>query len=108
MYQLKRIFTLSFAIDADQSSKPQCGKLSPYWASTLNSDSIADMKVSHPNFKVLASLSGWSLGDKVPRWYDPMDPQQWISKAFSSFRFLSKTYHLDGIDMDHERFPQKK
>ncbi|XP_048335005.2 chitinase 1 [Ziziphus jujuba] len=100
-------FILSFAIDADPSGNPQNGKFSLYWASSLTADSIADVKASHPNIKVLASLSGWSLGDKVLRWYDPVDPKEWISNAFSSLRSLSKSYHLDGIDIDYERFPKR-
>ncbi|KAF3440584.1 hypothetical protein FNV43_RR18868 [Rhamnella rubrinervis] len=54
-------FLLGFAIDSDQSGNPQNGKFSPYWASPLTPSSIADMKASHPNVKVLASLSGWSI-----------------------------------------------
>lgn len=100
-------FILGFAIDSDQSGKPQNGKFSPYWASTLTPSSIADMKASHPKVKVLASLSGWSIGEKVLRWYDPVDPKKWISSAFSSIRSLSKSYHLDGIDIDYEKFRTK-
>jgi hypothetical protein len=100
-------FILSFAIDSDRSGNPQNGKFSPYWASTLTPSSIADVKASHPNVKVLASLSGWSIGGKVIRWYDPVDPNQWISNAFSSIRSLSISYHLDGIDIDYEIFPGK-
>ncbi|GLT72314.1 hypothetical protein SLA2020_442610 [Shorea laevis] len=99
-------FILSFAIDADPSGKPQNGTFSPYWADTLTPASVAAIKARHPNVKALASLSGWSLGQKVLRWYDPIDPQRWISNAFSSLRSIVTTYHLDGIDIDYENFPK--
>jgi hypothetical protein len=57
--------------------------------------------------KALASLSGWSIGKTVLRWYDPLDPQLWISNAFSSLQSLVTKYHLDGIDIDHENFPKR-
>lgn len=62
-------FILSFAIDADSSGNPQNGKFSPYWETTLTPDSVEAIKASHPNVKVLASLSGWSLGDTLLHWY---------------------------------------
>ncbi|KAK5793269.1 chitinase 2-like [Gossypium arboreum] len=99
-------FILSFAIDADPSGNTQNGKFSPYWADTLTPESVAAMKKSHPNVKALASLSGWSLGDKVLRWYTPDDTQQWISNAFSSLSSMAQQYHLDGIDIDYENFPR--
>lgn len=99
-------FILSFAIDADPSGNALNGKFSPYWAATLTPDSVAALKARHhPNvIKALASLSGWSLGKKVLRWYDPKDPQLWISNAFKSLRSIITTYHLDGIDIDYENF----
>ncbi|KAL5703765.1 hypothetical protein ACHQM5_022277 [Ranunculus cassubicifolius] len=100
-------FILSFAIDADSSGKYQNGKFSPYWLSTLTPDSVSTIKQEHPNVKVLASLCGWSLYEKVLRWYNPVDPQKWISNAFSSLKDLVTTYHLDGIDIDYENFPKK-
>lgn len=99
-------FILGFAIDADPSGNAQNGKFSPYWASTLTPKSIASLKTMHPHVKVLASLSGWSIGSKVLRWYDPKNPKLWISNAFSSLSSLAKTYHLDGIDIDYERYPK--
>lgn len=99
-------FILSFAIDATPSGKPNNGKFSPYWASTLTPKSVAQIKAQHPNVKALASLSGWSLGDKVLRWYNPPDPDRWISNAVSSLTAIAKTYHLDGIDIDYENFPR--
>lgn len=99
-------FLLSFAIDADESANPQNGIFSPYWASTLTPDSVAEIKSKHPNVKALASLSGWSLGDTVLRWYDPKDPYVWISNAFTSLKTLILAYHLDGIDIDYENFPK--
>lgn len=99
-------FILSFAIDADTSGNPQNGVFSPYWESTLTPDSVASIKQKHPNVKVLASLSGWSLGPNVLRWYDPEDAATWISNAFSSLQSLATTYHLDGIDIDYENFPK--
>ncbi|KAF8411689.1 hypothetical protein HHK36_004247 [Tetracentron sinense] len=98
-------FILSFAIDANASGESQNGKFSPYWAATLTPDSVAAVKERHPNVKALASLSGWSLYEKVLHWYDPADPQLWISNAFSSLQSLAITYHLDGIDIDYENFP---
>lgn len=62
-------FILGFAIDADPSGKPQNGTFSPYWADTLTPASVAAIKSRHPNIKALASLSGWSLGQKVLCWY---------------------------------------
>ncbi|PIA47687.1 hypothetical protein AQUCO_01400353v1 [Aquilegia coerulea] len=100
-------FILSFAIDADESGTYQNGKFSPYWAETLTPDSVAAIKEEHPNVKVLASLCGWSLGDKVLAWYNPKDPQKWISNAFSSIKEITNTYHLDGIDIDYENFPKR-
>ncbi|KAA8547002.1 hypothetical protein F0562_003431 [Nyssa sinensis] len=99
-------FILSFAIDADPLGNPQNGTFSPYWASTLTPDSVAATKASHPNVKALASLSGWSRGEKVLCWYTPVDSQLWISNAFSSLKSIVTTYHLDGIDIDYENFPK--
>ncbi|KAJ4825941.1 hypothetical protein Tsubulata_011174 [Turnera subulata] len=99
-------FLLGFAIDADPSGNAQNGVFSPYWAQTLTPDSVAAVKQKHPNVKVLASLSGWSLGNKVLRWYNPKDNQLWISNAFSSLKSISEEYHLDGIDIDYENFPR--
>lgn len=99
-------FILSFAIDADPSGNYQNGTFSPYWETSLTPESVADIKAIHPNVKVLASLSGWSLGDTVLHWYNPVDPQLWISNAFSSLQSLATTYHLDGIDIDYENFPK--
>lgn len=100
-------FILGFAIDADASGNAQNGIFSPYWASTLTPDSVADIKAQHPNVKALASLSGWSLGEKILRWYDPKDPELWISNAFTSLQSLIVTYNLDGIDIDYENFPKR-
>ncbi|XP_034684552.1 chitinase 2-like [Vitis riparia] len=100
-------FILGFAIDADESGNAQNGIFSPYWASTLTPDSVADIKAQHPNVKALASLSGWSLGEKILRWYDPKDPEIWISNAFTSLQSLIVTYNLDGIDIDYENFPKR-
>lgn len=38
--------------------------------------------------------------------YDPDDPQEWISNAFTSLKSIVETYHLDGIDIDYETFPK--
>ncbi|XAR62332.1 Chitinase [Bertholletia excelsa] len=100
-------FILSFAIDADPLGNPQNGTFSPYWASTLTPKAVAKVKKRHANVKALASLSGWSLGSKVLRWYNPRDPHLWISNAFSSLSSLAATYHLDGIDIDYENFPRR-
>ncbi|GFY87522.1 hypothetical protein Acr_05g0011610 [Actinidia rufa] len=99
-------FIISFAIDADPSGNPQNGTFSPYWVPSLTPDSVAAIKASNPNIKALASLSGWSLGDKVLSWYNPVDPQLWISNAFTSLKSLATTYQLDGIDIDYENFPK--
>ncbi|XP_075475965.1 chitinase 2-like [Primulina tabacum] len=99
-------FLLSFAIDANSSGNPQNGVFSPYWASTLTPNAVAATKRAHPNVKAMASLSGWSLGPKVLSWYNPRDKDLWISNAFSSLKSLITTYHLDGIDIDYERFPK--
>ncbi|BBG96619.1 hypothetical protein Prudu_005474 [Prunus dulcis] len=101
-------FILGFAIDADASGNPQNGTFSPYWETTLTPKSVAAIKKSHPNVKVLASLSGWSLGQTVLRWYNPTDPNLWISNAVSSLGSIITTYHLDGIDIDYENFPNQK
>ncbi|KDO58327.1 hypothetical protein CISIN_1g046094mg [Citrus sinensis] len=100
-------FILSFAIDVDPSGNYQNGKFSPYWAETLTPDSVAAVKARHPNVKALASLSGWSLGSKVLHWYNPRNPQIWISNAFSSLKSIIQEYHLDGIDIDYEKFPMR-
>ncbi|KAI4311408.1 hypothetical protein MLD38_036310 [Melastoma candidum] len=99
-------FLLSFAIDSDPSGKPQNGKFSRYWSSSLTPESVSSIKKKHPNVKLLASLSGWSIGDIELRWYDPKDTRQWISNAFSSLKSLVKEYGLDGIDVDYEIFPE--
>ncbi|XP_044493098.1 chitinase 2-like [Mangifera indica] len=99
-------FILSFAIDADSSGNYQNGKFSPYWVETLSPESVAAIKSRHPKVKALASLSGWSLGQKVLYWYNPQDPEAWISNAFSSLKSIATTYHLDGIDIDYENFPK--
>jgi len=103
-------FILGFAIDADPSGKTQngIGTFSPYWVDTLTPASVAAIKAKHSNVKALASLSGWSLGQKVIRWYDPVEPQIWISNAFSSLRSIAIKYHLDGIDIDYENLPKHK
>ncbi|XVF61003.1 hypothetical protein PTKIN_Ptkin08bG0093200 [Pterospermum kingtungense] len=99
-------FILGFAVDADPSGNAQNGTFSPYWVDTLTPESVAEIKKSHPNVKAMASLSGWSLRDKVLRWYNPLDTQLWISNAFSSLKSLAEEYHLDGIDIDYENFPR--
>ncbi|XP_072998358.1 chitinase 2-like isoform X1 [Typha latifolia] len=104
--QINFNFILCFAIDADTSGKPQNGIFSPYWSSTLTANSVKAIKSSHPNVKVLVSLSGWSLGDKVLSWYKPIKPHLWITNAFTSLRSLILRYHLDGIDIDYENFPK--
>lgn len=100
-------FILSFAIDADSSGSPQNGVFSPYWATTLTPEAVAATKAAHPNVKAMASLSGWSLGTKTLSWYNPRNQNLWISNAFSSLKSLIQTYHLDGIDVDYERFPKR-
>ena len=102
------LFILGFAIDASPSGKTQNGVFSPYWASTLSPTSVAQIKSRHPKVKALASLSGWSIDDKVLRWYDPEDPNQWISNAFTSLKSIAEAYHLDGIDIDYENFPKRR
>lgn len=77
-------FILGFSIDADPSGKPQNGTFSPYWASTLTPESVAVIKAKHPNVKVMASLSGWSISKKALNWYIPADAQLWLSNAYSS------------------------
>ena len=99
-------FILGFAIDADPSGQTQNGTFSPYWVDTLTPASVAAIKAKHSNVKALASLSGWSLGQKVIRWYDPVEPQIWISNAFSSLQSIAIKYHLDGIDIDYENLPK--
>lgn len=99
-------FILSFAIDADPSANPQNGKFSPYWEPSLTADSVVAIKAEHPNVKALASLSGWSLDNIVLRWRNPPNPNLWISNAFSSLQALATEYHLDGIDIDYENFPE--
>ncbi|KAH6755786.1 hypothetical protein C2S53_009631 [Perilla frutescens var. hirtella] len=100
-------FILSFAIDADSSGNPQNGVFSPYWAATLTPEAVVATKSRHPNVKAMASLSGWSLGSKTLSWYNPRDENLWISNAFSSLKTLVENYHLDGIDIDYERFPKR-
>ncbi|KAI4311410.1 hypothetical protein MLD38_036312 [Melastoma candidum] len=98
-------FLLSFAIDSNPSGKPQNGKFSPYWSSSLSKDSASSIKKRHRNVKLLASLSGWSIGKTVVRWYNPRDNREWISNAFLSIQSLVREYGLDGIDVDYESFP---
>ncbi|CAN1177401.1 Chitinase 2 [Linum perenne] len=97
-------FILGFAIDADPSGNPTNGKFKPYWANTLTPNSISNIKSKHPNLKVMLSLGGWSIGDKVLRWKTPISKSLWVSNAFSSLRSLINTYNLDGIDVDYETF----
>nr|XP_043608607.1 chitinase 2-like [Erigeron canadensis] len=99
-------FILSFAIDADESGNPQNGNFKPYWEQSLTPDSVADVKAKHPNVKVLASLSGWSIGSTTLSWYKPANSKTWISNAFKSLNSIIQTYHLDGIDIDYENFPK--
>ncbi|XP_039033840.1 chitinase 2-like [Hibiscus syriacus] len=100
-------FLLSFAIDSDPSGNAQDGKFSPYWANTLTPESIAAIKQSHPNVKALASISGCSWGNKVLRWYNPVDVQRWISNAVTSLSSIARQYHLNSIDFDYENFPRR-
>ncbi|KAM3708635.1 hypothetical protein ACJW31_02G111600 [Castanea mollissima] len=88
-------FILGFAIDADPSGQTQNGTFSPYWVDTLSPASVAAIKAKHSNVKALASLSGWSLGQKGIRWYDPVERQIWISNAFSSLRSILITMLKD-------------
>ncbi|KAF6170486.1 hypothetical protein GIB67_031894 [Kingdonia uniflora] len=101
-------FILSFAIDANSSGNSQNGVFSPYWVPTLTPEGVAAIKESHPNVKVMASLSGWSLGDTVLHWYDPEDPDKWVSNGVSSLKSIINKYHLDGIDIDYETFPKNQ
>lgn len=97
-------FILGFAIDADASGNFQNGIFSPYWISGLTPESVAAIKKRHPNVKVMASLSGWSVGAKVLHWYIPVNSEKWITNAVSSLSSIITTYHLDGIDIDYEKF----
>ncbi|KAK0606194.1 hypothetical protein LWI29_035041 [Acer saccharum] len=97
-------FILSFAIDVDSSGNYQNGKFSPYWVETLTPSAVTAIKSLHPNIKAMASLSGWSLGDKVLHWYKPKNSELWISNAVTSLKTIAENYHLDGIDIDYERF----
>ncbi|GJT82769.1 chitinase 2-like protein [Tanacetum coccineum] len=99
-------FILSFAIDASPSGNPQNGIFKPYWSPALTPESVSAIKSKHPNVKVLASLSGWSLGSTTLRWYKPQNSQTWITNAFTSLKSIIQTYHLDGIDIDYENFPK--
>ncbi|KAJ6803411.1 chitinase 2-like isoform X1 [Iris pallida] len=101
-------FILSFAIDADRSGKYQNGKFSPYWSEDITPSSVKSFKARHPNVKVLASLAGWSLGEKVIAWYKPRSNQAWINNAFASFKRIAVEYGLDGIDIDYENFPRDR
>jgi len=69
-------FMLSFAIDADPPGNPQNGTFSSYWAFTLTPTSI---KALNPNIR---GLFGWSLDNKVLKWYLPSLP---ITKLISLF-----------------------
>ncbi|WOK96550.1 chitinase 2-like [Canna indica] len=100
-------FILGFAVDADPSGASQNGIFSPYWTSTLTPSAVQAIKADLPSVKVLASLSGWSLGSKkILRWYNPADPMLWISNAVASLKSLVLEYHLDGIDVDYENYPR--
>lgn len=111
---LEQFLILAFAIDADANAVTQNGKFSPYWVSSITPQSVAAVKASHPNLKVLMSLAGYSLyvastGEThVVDWYDPKDPQSWLENALESVGSLVETYHLDGIDIDYETFPESK
>ncbi|KAJ8752027.1 hypothetical protein K2173_001053 [Erythroxylum novogranatense] len=100
-------FILGFAIDANLGGKSQNGKFSPYWTNTLTKESVLAIKKRYRKVKVLASLAGWSIGRKVLRWYNPKEPEKWISNAFNSTKSMVETYHLDGIDVDYENFPRR-
>ncbi|KAL6223172.1 hypothetical protein ACLB2K_006562 [Fragaria x ananassa] len=52
----------------------------------------------------MVSLSGWSIGEKTLNWYIPENSEKWISNAVSSLTSIVTTYHLDGIDIDYEKF----
>ncbi|KAJ6996325.1 hypothetical protein NC653_013047 [Populus alba x Populus x berolinensis] len=77
-----------------------------YIGATRDIQSLEAIKERHPNVKALASLSGWSLGDEVLRWYNPENPKLWIDNAFTSLTSLAEEYHLDGVDIDYENFPR--
>ncbi|XP_011628633.1 chitinase 2 [Amborella trichopoda] len=98
-------FLLSFAIDANTDGEYQNGVFSPYWEPSLTPDSVASIKKQYPNVKALTSLCGWSLDNSILRWYNPKDPEAWIENAVDSLSSIIKTYHLDGIDIDYENFP---
>ncbi|KAI3885516.1 hypothetical protein MKW92_042621 [Papaver armeniacum] len=100
-------FILSFSIDAIPFGKHKNGIFSPYWEPTLMPESVKAIKIAYPNVKALASLSSWSIGEKVLRWYNPRKPNKWISNAFSSLKSIITEYHLDGIDIDYENFPKQ-
>ncbi|KAL0343171.1 UNVERIFIED_CONTAM: Chitinase 1 [Sesamum angustifolium] len=70
-------FILGFA-STQTPPRPTNGVFSPYWAATLKS----------------------SQRKKIPR-TQPLD-----IKRYSSLKSLILTYHLDGIDVDYEKFPE--
>ncbi|KAJ7547152.1 hypothetical protein O6H91_08G072100 [Diphasiastrum complanatum] len=102
---------LAFAIDAATNGKPQNGKFSNYWADSITPKSIALLKATHPNVRVLMSLAGDSFyisDSNMPPiyWYDPESTSTWINNAVHSLTALAKKYHIDGVDIDYEHFRQ--
>ncbi|KAJ7538684.1 hypothetical protein O6H91_11G059300 [Diphasiastrum complanatum] len=107
-------FVLAFAIDANRLGAVQDGNFSNYWISALTPSSICALKAHHCNVRVLLSLSGYSQyisatgATRIIEWYDPKNTTTWINNAFRSISSSVKAYHLDGIDIDYETFPQSK
>jgi len=105
------IFPLAFAIDADASGNPQNGIFSPYWVTSLDSQSAQLFKQQNPNVKLMVSLAGATqyINDSNPsqpvNWYDPASIDEWVRNAVSSITSLASTYSLDGIDIDYETYP---
>uniref|UniRef100_A0A7N2R6M0 GH18 domain-containing protein n=1 Tax=Quercus lobata TaxID=97700 RepID=A0A7N2R6M0_QUELO len=91
-------FILGFAIDADPSGKTQngIGTFSPYWVDTLTPASVAAIKAKHSNVKALASLSGWSLGQKLPM--HPFTPLLYpISNYGSVIDYVNHQFYTDKV-----------
>ncbi|CDP08970.1 unnamed protein product [Coffea canephora] len=100
-------FILSFAIDYGTSASPSPtdGNFNVFWdTANLSPDDVSAIKSQHPNVKVALSLGGATIGDAQPVYFQPSSVDSWVSNAVSSLTDIIQKYHLDGIDIDYERF----
>ncbi|CAM0958775.1 unnamed protein product [Alopecurus aequalis] len=106
---------LAFAIDYHATSRqPTDGNFTAFWDKThLTPEAVAAFKGERSNVRVMLSIGGDTVeGDEqAPVLFTPATPNKdrayadrWIGNAVASLVALMREYHLDGIDVNYERF----